>query len=74
MPKAYHQVENSLPSIIKVMDESIVKTWSNVMGLGIIAAQPIVTNLVITICWAMTILIIFSNLLLTFSVTGNYYD
>lgn len=74
MPKAYHQVENSLPSIIKAMYESIAKTWSNGMGLGIIAAQPIVTNLVITICWATTILMIFSNLLLTFSVTGNYYD
>ena len=53
MAKAYHQVENSLPSIIKVMDESIVKTWSNVMGLGIIATQPIVTNLVIIICLSL---------------------
>ena len=38
MPKAYYQVKNRMPLIIKVMNESIAKTWSNLMGLGIIAA------------------------------------
>ena len=38
MPKAYYQVKNRMPLIIKAMNESIAKTWSNEMGLGIIAA------------------------------------
>ncbi|MBF0659270.1 hypothetical protein IPZ60_10995 [Psychrobacter sp. NG25] len=36
--RAGYQVKNRMPLIIKAMNESIAKTWSNEMGLGIIAA------------------------------------
>ena len=38
MPKAYYQVKNRMLLIIKAMNESIAKTWSNLLCLGIIAA------------------------------------
>ena len=36
--RAGYQVKNRMPLIIKAMNESIAKTWSNEVGLGIIAA------------------------------------
>ena len=67
MPKAYYQVKNRMPLIIKAMNESIAKTWSNLLGLGIIAATTYFDK-------NSTFKNDIFKFLLTFSVTGNYYD
>lgn len=72
MPKAYYQAKNRILLIIKVVGESIAKTWSNLLGLGIIAATtyfdktaPLKT---------LPLKTVFLNFSLTLSVTGNHYD